>query len=108
MERLGALLSDQPRCYFEWDGSFVWTGEIDQQSPNESSASGNDAGWTLSGMIYDTGTQISRVELRGQCPFTPVQQVAHWLESAEHRLVVQLMTSGAFIDGSELEKIWHA
>lgn len=108
MEQLGELLALQPRCYFEWDGSFVWTGELDQDRPNQRDAAGNDAGWTLSGMVYDIGTQISRIELRGQCPLAPVHQITQWLQSTDRHLVVQLMASGTYIDGSDLEKIWHA
>ncbi|GAB5403652.1 MAG: hypothetical protein Aurels2KO_18830 [Aureliella sp.] len=96
METLGEQLSNQPRCYFEWDGSFVWTGDT----------AGQD--WTLSGMIYDTGERISRVELRGTAPFAPVRQITQWLEIQPHELACQQMSTAAFISGLNLEKLFRA
>lgn len=96
MEQLGQLLAAQPRCYFEWDGSFVWTGEEDGSA------------WTLSGMIYDCGNQISRVELRGTAPERPVQQIVRWLQLPPRELACQHMDSGMYSSGLELEKLWNA
>ncbi len=96
METLGEILAAQPRCYFEWDGSFVWTGDE------------NGVTWTLSGMIYDTGQQISRVELRGTAPLEPVHRIVGWLSIPPRELACQQILSGTFISGLELERLFRA
>lgn len=46
-----------PRLFFEWDGSWVWSGHDDRQQR-----------WQLDGMVYDAAGQVQYVDVKGCCP----------------------------------------
>ncbi len=46
-----------PRMFFEYDGSFVWTGDDEHGQL-----------WQLDGMAYDIGGWLQRLELKGWIP----------------------------------------
>lgn len=55
-EEIAAGLTSFERLYFEWDGSFVWTGGDGSQR------------WQLDGMLYDGAGGMQYVDVKGLCP----------------------------------------
>ncbi len=51
-----AKLETLPRMIFEPDGSWVWSGETDDEQ------------WHVNGHLFDFSGTLHRVELRGWCP----------------------------------------
>ncbi len=91
-ERLQAI----DRVYFEMDGSFVWTG------------SDPDA-WQLDGMVYDLGSSIQRVELKGRCPRSPWDLLLKALNHPQQSLVVYDLQSAQFADVARFEaELWSS
>ncbi|MFO0923996.1 MAG: hypothetical protein U0905_16070 [Pirellulales bacterium] len=76
MEVLAQKLESVPQLYFEWDGSFVWVGR----------ESDDDTSWQFDGMIYDLGTQIQYIELKGM-----------WHPQAWQRWLACLEIDSAFV-----------
>ncbi len=55
-EQVANRISTFERMHFEWDGSFVWTGEED------------GAKWQIDGMLYDAGGELQYIDIKGRCP----------------------------------------
>lgn len=55
-EKIAADLTHFERLYFEWDGSFVWTGEDGLQR------------WQVDGVLYDGASGMQYVDVKGFCP----------------------------------------
>lgn len=91
-EALAEKLQAFDRMYFEMDGSFVWTGD----SPHP---------WQLDGMVYDLGNQIQRIELKGQCPREPWQQLLLALNHPAQPLLAHNLLTSQFITISQLESL---
>lgn len=94
MEQLAEIFAVRNDCYFEWDGSFTWTG----------TAAGNP--WQLFGMIYDLGEFIVRVELKGQCSLEVWRELCHYL-STSTPLMAHLIDPRQYVSTTELEKLWN-
>jgi hypothetical protein len=73
LETAAAHLQRLDRMYFEWDGSFVWTGIDGAQR------------WQVDGMIYDAGTMIQYVDLKGWCPQAQWWQLIDAIGPGDHR-----------------------
>jgi hypothetical protein len=56
-EQVAERLQLLDRMYFEMDGSFVWTGECDNER------------WQLDGVVYDSMGSIQYIDLKGWCPW---------------------------------------
>ncbi len=96
LEELAAYLETQERCYFEWDGSFMWTGEAAGES------------WQMCGMAYDVAGKLQRIELRGKCPYSVIAGLLNFLKQGSNDVVAHLPMLGEYITERELERLWHA
>lgn len=67
-EELAAALERIDRCYFEPDGSFVWSGE----TPG--------GRWQLDGMLYDLAGQLQYVDLKAAAPRAALDKMAAVVE----------------------------
>ena len=68
-ETLAERLQRLPRMYFEWDGSWVWTGELTV------AGSPTSRRWQLDGMVYDAAGVVQYIELKGTCPWAAWQKL---------------------------------
>ncbi len=93
-EQVAEQLQTIPRLYFEYDGSFLWTGE--------------QAGtaWQLDGMLYDYGGQLQRMELKGQCPWDAWNRLLETLGQPAEELIVQLLEPPCFVEAPALARLW--
>jgi len=91
-ESLAEKLQAIDRIHFEMDGSFVWTGD----SPHP---------WQLDGMVYDLGQQIQRIELKGQCPRDPWQQLLLALNHPTQPLLAYNLLTSQFVTIEQLESL---
>lgn len=63
-ETFAELVTPWDGMFFEMDGSFVWVG-------NDS----HEGKWQVDGMVYDLGTAIQYIELKGACPKSVMNQL---------------------------------
>jgi hypothetical protein len=56
-EQIAVRLTQFERLYFEWDGSFVWTGEHAGQR------------WQIDGVLYDGAGSMQYIDLKGRSPW---------------------------------------
>ena len=93
-ELLAARLQEFERLYFEMDGSFVWTGAI-------------PCPWQVDGMIYDRGSLIQRVELKGRCPRGQWNRFLDALDYPEQSLIAYDLKTTRFMPLQQLEScLW--
>lgn len=96
------FMASLPRMYVEPDGSWVWVGGE------------NSVPWQLDGTLYDRGTHLQYVEMKGTCSAEAFDQFAAMLcptsakllpkELPLARLVVQLMRYAVFLTGQEFRR----
>lgn len=95
LEEFGTELSRQPRCFFELDGSFVWTGDHEGLR------------WQMDGMIYDRADRIQRVELTGTCP----EHIWHFLLGGlgypQQPLIAYLKHQQCYVAAEQLDLLWN-
>ncbi|MCA9126814.1 MAG: hypothetical protein KDB22_07010 [Planctomycetales bacterium] len=95
-EAMGQRLAGNARCFFELDGSFVWTGET------------ADNTWQIDGMLYDHSSRLQRLELRGCCPLHIWYQLISYTDSPIERLVCYLQSCRQFVPAGSLSLLWKA
>ena len=93
-ELLAERLQRFERLHFEMDGSFVWTGST--PSP-----------WQLDGMVYDLGSQIQRIELKGNCPKVEWNMLLFAINYPEQPLIAYDLHATQFTTIQQLEScLW--
>lgn len=88
-EQAMAALETLPRMFCEPDGSWVWVGE-----------SGGER-WQVDGCLYDRGSSLQYVELRGACPAAQFDQLLTAFGWPTAELALLLTQHGALL--AELE-----
>ncbi|MBS0207784.1 MAG: hypothetical protein JSS27_02420 [Planctomycetes bacterium] len=80
------------RMFIEPDGSFVWRGESHGRP------------WQLDGVLYDRAGQLMHVELKGDAPMGPLEQLLTVI--GDHRpLVIQLAREGVVVSAEEFLRV---
>lgn len=90
-----ARLEQLPRMFCEPDGSFVWVGENEEFGR-----------WQIDGQLTDGLEQLQYVELKGNCPFTPIEILATTLSPKKQPLVAQLVRQAVFVDLLVAQELW--
>lgn len=85
-EETASILEQQPRVFFEPDGSFVWGEGADAER------------WQIDGHLFDRGGRLLYVHLKGSCPaevFDHLLASVCWPETA---VMLQLQQEGYVLD----------
>lgn len=93
-EHVAQELQKLQQLQFEWDGSFVWSGQSEA------------ARWQLDGMLYDVANQLQRIELKGNCPLDCFERLIGLLGCSKDSLIVQMVATGQLMDLSDFENYW--
>lgn len=91
-ERLGAFA----RCFFEPDGSFVWT-----------EGQGASA-WQIDGMLYDRNGALLYVEVKMRGSFSPLDDLLGAFGWPQAPLAFTLVRDAVVLDESEFRRHWAA
>ena len=79
-------------AYVEGDGSFVFSGRIN-----------DDRSWRVNGTIYEAEERIQTVEMWiDQCPLESLNAALEILGVKPYQCLYQLLTAGAFVDHESL------
>jgi hypothetical protein len=97
-EEVAERLQQFDRMYFEYDGSFVWTGRSDEEESRVT--------WQLDGMLYDYGGRLQRVELLGTCPWPQWQALVSAVAPPPENLLVHFIEQHCFVPAEALERLW--
>lgn len=89
-EDVVSQLEPLPRMFIEWDGSFVWRGEVQDSATSKSTA------WQLDGMVYDHLGSVRYVELKGNCPREPWHKLLSVLGWPQQELTIHHINEGRF------------
>jgi len=87
-------ISHWPRMLVEPDGSFVWV-----------SSSGEEMPWQVDGNLYDREERLLVVDLKGECPRAPFDQLLTALGWPQTPLLFQLTREAVFL-GEEDFRRW--
>jgi hypothetical protein len=93
-EQASAALDTLDRLYLEPDGSFVWTGETESNSP-EAAPPGR---WQLDGELYDRDGRLAYVVLKGNAPIEVLNQLLAALGCPPTCPSFQLVREGQTLD----------
>lgn len=99
-EEVAERLQQFDRMYFEYDGSFVWTGRSDEEDSRVT--------WQLDGMLYDYGGRLQRVELLGACPLPQWQELMRAVTPLPETLLIHLIEQHCFVPAEALERLWSS
>lgn len=88
-----AALERLPRMFIEPDGAFVWTGEE------------SGGRWQLEGVLYDAGSALSHVVLRGDCPPAMLDVVLAALRPPGTPLAIHLLERGETADEAAFRRM---
>lgn len=80
------------RMFVEPDGSFVWTGEID------------NVRWQLEGTLYDEGDKMLYAELWGECPPSHFDRLLGAFGWPQTDCVFCSIREGVWLDESEFRR----
>ena len=92
-EETFAILTALPRMHCELDGSFVWV----------SHAGG--AAWQIDGNLYDRDGRLVRVDLKGSCPETELQQLLDAFRCNGSPLMFEFVRQAVFVDEGEFWRL---
>jgi hypothetical protein len=87
-EEAAAALEALPGMHVEFDGSFVWR-------------SRQDPLWQIDGNLYDRDGRLVRVDLKGTCPETELQQLLAAFGRDATPLLFELVHHAVFLDETE-------
>ncbi len=92
-DRAVEILAMLPRMFIEPDGSFVWTGNEDNEL------------WQAEGVLYDAGPRLAYVEMSGRCPPDEFDQFLAALGWPAVSLMFQWATAGVFIGEEDFRRL---
>jgi len=92
-EQAAESLEALPNMLFEPDGSWIWSGD---------GAEGNR--WHINGHLFDFDNRLHRVELRGECPATALDQLLACFGWPETPLVFEQVLEGITVQEEEFRK----
>jgi hypothetical protein len=98
-EDAAAALESLDRLFLEPDGSFVWTGESDDDAYP---ASGHR--WQLDGELYDRDGRLAYVVVKGSVPREQLEELWRALGWPNARLTFQLVREGITLDESQFRQ----
>ena len=81
-EETAAVLEQQPRVFFEPDGSFVWGEGADAER------------WQIDGHLFDRGGRLLYVHLKGTCPAEVFDHLLASVSWPETPVMLQLQLEG--------------
>jgi hypothetical protein len=91
-EEASESLAALPRLFIEPDGSFVWVADDAQRT------------WQVDGSLYDGGTQVSFVELKGTCPADSLDRLLSAFGWPDIALAFQLMRCGIYLGEEDFRR----
>ncbi len=87
-----------PRMFFEFDGSFVWTGTDE-----------HGQAWQMDGMAYDIGGSLQRLELKGWVPIERWRELLNSVGWPSQQLTVHDLRAQQLMDVQEFTShTWSA
>jgi hypothetical protein len=92
-EDAARLLEQLPRMIFELDGSFVVSGDCE------------DNRWQVDGHLFDYAERLYRLELRGTCPAASFDALLKCVGWPGQSLIFELVRDGTTVDEREFRRL---